>query len=185
MTVAAQSMKQVAFLQRSEIKADYLYTASCNIGSEGAGFVPAGIKLSTYNDREHGLGVALPAGGITIFEPSPAGDLLVGEENIRDYAVGQEVEIFLGQSTQVHVQCTGRDNVQRTDNPRKWAQMQSVIRNANGRPVIVRLDIGRSAEWEVRRARGFKVKDGRNVLQLKVPVNGSTTITWQLRPAGA
>ena len=38
---------------------------------------------------------ALPMGAITIFEPSSAGELLVGEQRLRDYAEGQDIEIEL------------------------------------------------------------------------------------------
>ena len=183
MTVAAKGLKQVAFLQRGAVKADLLYTASCSAWDDPAGPVAAGIKLATKNDKEHGLGVALPMGGITIFEPSAAGDLLIGEQNLRDYAVGQEVEIFLGESTQTYFACERLNNSPPDETPRKWAKMQSTVTNANPAPIRIRMEIGASGEWEVHRTRGLRTKDGQHVLEMMIPANSSRILKWQLRPA--
>ena len=183
MTVAAQGLKQVAFLQRDDVKADLLYTASCSAWDDTAGPNAASIKLVTKNDKEHGLGVALPMGGITIFEPSSAGDLLIGEENLRDYAVGQDVEIYLGESTQTYFACKRLTNSQPNETPRKWAKMQSTVTNANSAPIKIRLDLGGAGDWEVRRTRGLKIKDGQHVLEATVPANTSRVMKWQLRPS--
>ena len=183
MTVAAKGLKQVAFLQRDDVKADLLYTASCDAWDEASGPVSANIELTTKNDKEHGLGVALPMGGITIFEPSSAGDLLIGEENLRDYAVGQDVEIHLGESTEVFSTCKRLTISPPNESPRKWAQMQSTVTNANSAPIKLRIELGSTADWQVRPGRGHKTKDGQHVLEMTIPANASRVLKWQLRPA--
>lgn len=182
MTVAAKGLKQVAFLQRDAVKAELLYTGSCSAWDDTSGPVAAEIELITRNDQEHGLGIALPMGGITIFEPSSAGDLLIGEENLRDYAVGQDVEIYLGESTEVFFACKRLTGSQPDESPRKWAKMQSTVTNANPVPVTIRLDMGGTADWEVRPTRGQKIKDGQHVLEMTIPANASRVLKWQLRP---
>lgn len=181
MTVAAKGLKQVAFLQRGAVKAELLYTGSCNAWDDASGPVAASIELTTKNDQEHGLGVALPMGGITIFEPSASGDLLIGEENLRDYAVGQDVEIHLGASTQAYVSCQRLTGSPPDESPRKWVQMQASVTNANSVPIKLRLDLGATADWELRMTRGMKTKDGHHVLELTIPANVSRVLKWDLR----
>jgi len=185
MTVAAKGLKQVAFLQRDDVKAELLYTGSCSAWNSSAGPDAATIELVTKNDEEHGLGAALPMGGITIFEPSSAGDLLIGEQNLRDYAVGQDVEIYLGDSTQVYFACKRLTNSPPNENPRKWAQMESTVTNANSAPVKFRLELGGTGEWEVRRTSGLRTKDGQHVLELTIPAKASRVLKWKMRPTEA
>ncbi|MDZ4306262.1 hypothetical protein [Allopontixanthobacter sp.] len=185
MTIAAKGLKQVAFLQRNAVKAELLYTGSCSAWDSAIGPVAAEIELTTKNDRDHGLGIALPMGGITIFEPSMAGDLLVGEEDLRDYAVGQDVEVYLGASNQVYVACKRLTGSPPDENPRKWAQMQSTVTNANPFPVRIRLDLGWTADWELRKTPGLKTKDGEHVLEMAIPANASRTLDWKLRPTAS
>ncbi len=182
MTVAAKGLKQVAFLQRDAVKAELLYTGSCSALDDASGPAAAEIELTTKNDREHGLGVALPMGGITIFEPSSAGDLLIGEENLRDYAVGQDVEVYLGASNQVFFSCKRLTGSPSNKNPRKWAQIQSTVTNANPVPIRIRLDLGGTADWELRKTRGMKTKDGQHIMESIIPANASRVIEWKLRP---
>ncbi|MGB3377901.1 MAG: hypothetical protein WBA55_03945 [Allopontixanthobacter sediminis] len=183
MTVAAKGLKQVAFLQRGDVKADLLYTGSCSAWDDAIGPAAATIELVTRNDKEHGLGVALPMGGITIFEPSSAGDLLVGEDNLRDYAVGQDVEIPLGPSSEVFLACKRLTGLPAETTPRQWVQMESTVTNANPAPIRIRLDLGGTGEWELRKTRGAKVKDGQHMLEMTVPANASRVLSWKLRPA--
>ncbi len=184
MAVAAKGLKQIAFLQRDKVAGHFLYTASCSPGDEGGGPLAAGMLLATRNDEKHGLGVALPMGGITIFEPSSAGDLLVGEENLRDFAVGQDVEISLGDSSQVFAVCD-RKGAARSNDAKPgdiYGKMQAVITNANNHPVRIRLRAGWAVDWEIRKARGHKLKDGYHVLEASVPAGSTRKLTWEARP---
>jgi hypothetical protein len=185
MTVAAKGLKQVAFLQRDDVSAELLYTGTCNAWNSSAGPDAATIELVTKNDEEHGLGVALPMGGITIFEPSSAGELLIGEQNLRDYAVDQDVEIYLGDSTQVYFACKRLTNTPPNENPRKWAQMESTVTNANSAPINIRLELGGTGEWEVRRTSGLRAKNGQHVLEMTIPANASRVLKWKVRPTEA
>ncbi|WP_114520214.1 hypothetical protein [Altererythrobacter sp. ZODW24] len=193
-TVASKGLKQVAFLNKQDVKGDYLYTTSCDPwGSEyydsdldeEAPSIAASMLLTTVNDKEHGLGVALPMGGITIFEPSSYGDQLVGEQQLRDYASGQDVEIELGQSSQVYAACSRTTEAEFDDEPRKFAKMQTVMTNANPDPVNVRLDLGWSSDWEIKGLRRTRVKDGKHVAEFTIPANGTRKIKWKIRSIDA
>ncbi|MFN2100375.1 DUF4139 domain-containing protein [Altererythrobacter sp. MF3-039] len=188
-SVNAQGMKQVAFLNKQDVEGEYLYVASCDPWEEyrnaDASAQPSNMLLVTKNDEEHGLGVAMPMGGFTLFEPHPTGDLLVGEEFLRDYAIDQDVEIALGNSSQVFNQCA---RVGKTDpNPAEgqnippWVTMKAVITNANLHPVRVRIDAGLALQWEVRGLRGTRLKDGKHVAEISVPANGEREVAFRVR----
>jgi hypothetical protein len=179
-TVSAKGLKQVAFLDQDSVEGRLLYTARCTPldGSEDA--APAEMLLATVNDRKHGLGMALPMGGITLFEPSSAGDLLVGENRLRDYAEGQDVEIGLGQSSQVFARCRVSAA---EDSERRSSRL--VLTNANRAQARVRLVLGRSGDWRFEGLRGISVKDGEATVETTVPGNGQRELTWTARPSGA
>ena len=104
-TVAAQGLKQVAFLDRRGVEGRLLYSSACDAWSASDAPYGAAMLLETVNDAAHGLGVALPNGAVAVFEPGQAGEQLVAEDRLRDYASGQDVELSLGQSAQVFSQC--------------------------------------------------------------------------------
>lgn len=176
-TVSAKSLKQVAFLDRDNVRGRLLYRFGCWPDYEQDA-QPVDLLFATVNDRAHGLGVALPSGNVAFFEPSPAGDLLVGSPNLRDHAEGQDVELQLGQSSQVMAQCT-RISGARGDG---WTRMRAVITNANEAPVTLRLQQGSASEWTVR-GRNSRVRDGQRIIEVSVPGNGERVIEWQVRSA--
>lgn len=183
MTVAAKGMKQVAFLQRDDVDGNFLYTATCDAFNKGGDPQAAGMMFVTKNDKKHGLGVALPMGGLTIFEPSSAGEMLVGEKSLRDYASGQDVEIELGESTQIFAQCKRLTGSPPGEEPRKWSEMQSLVSNPNTHSITIRIGLGWSAQWEVGPVRGHRVKDGTHVIETVVPAGTTRVVKWKIRPA--
>ncbi len=180
-TVSAKGLKQVAFLDKDAVEGRLLYKADCSPWGGNGDATPAGILLATVNDRKHGLGAALPMGGITVFEPSAYGDQLVGEETLRDYAEGQDVEIALGESAQVFAQC---DATNAFDADR-WTPMRAVLTNANSAPVTLRLTLGAPGDWRLRGLRGTRVKDGETVVEMTVPANGRRELAWEVISASA
>ncbi|MDG2004374.1 MAG: hypothetical protein P8J20_13690 [Novosphingobium sp.] len=183
-TVSAKGLKQVAFLNKEDVEGEFIHTAPCEAYSvfDEDEADPAGILFATKNDEKHGLGASLPMGGFTIFEPSSAGDLLIGEQTIRDYAVGQDVEIPIGESTLVFAACARMANSDEPDaETGKWAQMRAVLSNAGRNNAKVRLDLGASAQWEVSGVKGTRVKDGRRILETTVRSGQRKEITFRLR----
>ena len=179
-TVAAKGMKQVAFLQKDEVEGELVYEIDCRPGGFDDGFRPAARLLETVNDEEHGLGVALPSGGVAVFEPSSHGPLLVGEERLRDYASGQDVEIALGTSDNVQVMC-GRPDEEDEGDDGEWFEMEAAIANALRVPVRLRLVLGWTADWDVARRGGLQVRDGERVIELRIPANSEREIRWRQR----
>lgn len=191
-TVAAKGLKQVAFLNRDDVAARYLYRIGCDpyeryeaVESPDE-LTEAEVLLVTRNEKKTGLGVALPQGGLTVFEPTGYGAKLVAEPSLRDYAVGQDIELSMGESAQVFSQCSynGRGDPPDEDG-RKWRKMRAEISNANAHPIRVRVVLGWSGDWEAKwPRRKTEVKDGNVVVEVGVPANTTETFDFQLRPIG-
>lgn len=181
-TVAAKGLKQIVFLQKDAVEGELIYEIGCaphRAGDEG--FRPVERLLATVNDEAHGLGVALPSGGVAIFEPSPYGPLLVGEENLRDYAEGQDVEIALGTSEQVRAACSHLSEHDPAEEPEAWTRMEAEVANALANPVTLRIRLGSGADWEVRRRPELTVRDGEWTIEAEIPANSDRKIRWSVR----
>ena len=183
--MAAKGLKQIAFLDQPAVEGRLLYWHDCAPWQVGDEATPANMFLATVNDEKHGLGKALPMGGVTVFEPSAYGDQLVAERRIRDYAKGQDVELALGESSQVFGLCEQPGGIDPNDQPERWTAMRVTLTNANPRPVTVRLYLGRPSDWRIQGLRGTRLKDGQTTVEVTVPANGRREVTWDVRPAGA
>src|SRR5690606_24142877 len=142
-TISAKGLKQVAFLNNEGVEGELVYEVRCTPHDQADG--PAHMLFETVNDRRHGLGASLPMGGITMFEPTSAGELLLAEDSLRDHAEGQDVALELGESAQVTVRCERIEG----GNP-DGARMRAVLSNANPDPVTLRLVLGAPGEWTAR-----------------------------------
>ena len=180
-TVSANGLKQVAFLDRETVKGELFYKAGCTPWDGGKGeFAPAQRLLATVNDKAHGLGVALPTGAITVFEPSSVGDLFVGERQLRDYAAGQDVEIEMGPSSQVFAACevVGREPKFESG---EIVTMRAKLTNANRAPAKLRLSLGWTGGGRIDGLKGVRVKDGERVVDVTIPANGEREVRWTMR----
>lgn len=186
--VAAKAMKQVAFLDKDAVKADLLYQAGCSaddVFGESDAPAPADILLVTKNDAARGLGIALPQGALTLYEPSPRGERLAGASSLRDYARGQDIELDLAPSSQVFARC-GRVDAARSPDGRRWTMIRADLTNANPHPVRMRLKLDRAGGAELRFA-GHKVvvKNGWQIVEVTVPANTEKRFDWRMRESSA
>lgn len=179
-TVSAQGLKQVAFLDRGAVEGRFVYRARCEPYAEHAEGRSTAIVFVTVNDAEHGLGAALPSGTIAFFEPTAAGELLVGEQTLRDYATGQDVEIDLGASPQVMSTCARLSKHEPQGIGADWTRMRATLTNANAAPVTVRLELGNPAQWTHRGLRA-QIKNGSRITDVTVPANGTRNVEWEMR----
>lgn len=178
-TVAAKSTKQVAFLDRKNVRARFIYVDPCEIYDQADDLEPTSILLATVNEEAKGLGQALPTGGIAIYEPSSEGDQLVAETRMRDYAVSQDIELELPESTQVFAEC-GNDGVGVEEG--QWVRMRAEATNANDTPVTMRFDLGWVSDFEIKGLGKTRVKDGKRIYEFKLPANGRRKLTFRMRP---
>lgn len=183
-TIAAQSLKQVAFLDQNDVEGRLLYSTSCSPWDEQDEPQPTSILLATVNDKRHGLGMALPMGGVTVFEPSAYGDQLVAEDRVRDYAEGQDVELGLGESRQVFAQCERADVKGEDDGENaNWRPMRTTVSNANPQPVMLRVALGSPVDLQFRGLKRTRVKDGVTIAEVTIPGNSRRVVAWDVRRA--
>lgn len=181
-TVAAKGQKQVAFLDKQNVKGKFVYRAYCgeDVIDDSVNFTPASILLTTVNDEDSGLGQSLPMGGIAIYEPTDFGDLLIGETNMRDYALSQDIELNLPESTQVFAQC-GVIDYEDIEKERRWVKMRAVVTNANPVPATIRFVLGPAGDVTTRGLKGVRVKDGLSIAEITVPANTRKTLKFRQR----
>jgi hypothetical protein len=168
--VAAQSQKQVAMLDRPGAAFRRIYLA--NVASGGPAPQTMGFVLRAKNVKEDGLGLALPAGSLALFEPVANRPLLVGEHAMEDLAIGQEVELQLGQSPDV--QWTLR-RVSETDSKQGWE-----VTVTNARPVPIRAEIIVPYDF-AKRDPNLERGNGGWRLPVDVPANGTASVRYVLK----
>jgi len=176
-TIAANSQKQIALVQKTGVPFERLYTATVSAELGDAQSKPTAILLRTKNVVARQLGVPLPSGGVALFEQAAARDILVGEGQLRDTAVGEDVEIAAGVSEQVRIALTdpGAD-------PRERLM---TLTNANPFPVKVEVLIRTSPERPMERPSvRLDTKNGLRLWAAPVPANGSATLRYRLKPNG-
>lgn len=188
--VAAKGMKQVAFLNKDAVKARFLYQAGCDaygwVDEEGDDPSPASLLLVTKNEDKQGLGVALPQGALTLFEPTSRGNQLAAQVNLRDYARGQDVELGLGESAQVFTRCGVASEGGPPDDSRKWTPMRARLTNANPHPITLRLQLGWAGQNDIRFPRQpVVIKNGYQTVELTVPANQTRSFDWKQREAAS
>lgn len=188
-TVAAKAQKQVAFLALDAVEGALIHRASCLPGMAGQEML-ADVVLRSTNEEAFGLGRALPAGGVTVFEPSAYGPLLIAEDKMEDRAVGQEVEIAIAPSSQVKAVCeAGRGRVlgEFDVHDGNWHELAASITNDGAETVEAEIAIANSAQWEVRKpSRKTAMQNGMKVIRVTVPAGETRSLRWQVRnPARA
>lgn len=170
-TVAANSQKQVALLEQPAVKIARVYRQRLSVQDREFDQA-AQVVLVTRNRTAEGLGLPLPAGGVTVFARQVGRPILMGEGTIDDLAVGEDVEIRLAEAPGV------RGRVTREENGRY------VLRVTNDRPVPVSYEAELFAP-----DRGFVPesrlgkRNGRPLWKVTVPANGTATLRYRLSDA--
>ncbi|MGB3796084.1 MAG: hypothetical protein WA957_07250 [Alteraurantiacibacter sp.] len=178
--VNAQGLKQVAFLREEGVRGELVYEADCTPWMwDETEPRAARMLLETVNDDDHGLGVALPSGTVSIFERGPRGELLVAEESLRDYASGQDVELSLGTSSQVFIACGYRGKEDPREDDARWMDTRARITNANPHAVTVRLELGSPLRWRFKGLRN-RLRNGQRIIEVTVPANATRAINWKV-----
>ena len=169
-TVSAKGQKQVAMIVQPDVRYDRVYVASA--GDYSGDSAPLSYILRSNNDEKSGLGIPLPAGKVAVFENSPLGPLLAGEGNLPDRAIGNEVEIVVGQSSDVRLSVT---ELRRTKSRSHW---RARISNARDHPVDVEMEIA----YEIAgRAKGVEMIDGIPTWRVTVPAHDEAALDYSIK----
>lgn len=180
-TVAAKSQKQVAFLARNGVSGRFVYVQACDPWSaRNDDLQPAAILFATENEARRGLGVALPTGALTLYEPSPDGSRLVAETRLRDFAKGETVELELSESGQVFADCGVAAGNKVVNDGEVVRTLSADASNANRWPVTMRFVLGSSGDWKVSGVRGARLKNGEWIVEERLPANSRKRFTWKV-----
>ncbi len=170
-TIAARSQKQIALLQRPEVAVEIVYRQRL-WHVQAAPPSPAERFLVTRNRAEEGLGVPLPAGNVLLFTATAAGrPFLLGDGYIEDRAVGEDVEISLGNATGVLTE---------TRLLRNGDREEYLLTVTNDRAEAVSFEAEFGASGEVRADGSLSRRDGRPLWTVTVPANGSASLRYRV-----
>lgn len=169
-TVAAQSQKQVAMIVQPEARFDRVYRANVATGRDTPQPMP--FLLRSTNSSEKGLGVPLPAGGLSLFETVAGRRLLAGGDDVANLAVGEEVELKLGQSPDVQWKLT---RVKEAADRQEW---RVDITNARDVPVTAQIIVPHDL---AEKPAGIERGHGGWVLPVEVPDNGTATVSYAVK----
>lgn len=170
-TVAAQSQKQVAFLANRRIRGNLIYVARVN----GGGPDEPNLLFRFRNTKANGLGTPVPAGKAILYQDSAWGRQLVGESNVADKTVDEEVELLFGESDSVTVE----DDFDAIKNGDRYTV---TARNANPFPVRFELEFANRPDSQLRGVKGGKLqaKPGKRVLAVTLPANGTRKFSYDM-----
>jgi hypothetical protein len=188
-TVASKSLKQIAFMQREGVRGSMFHFVYClpyGDDDDDEGNARAlSIGFRTKNDKAHGLGLALPGGMVSMFAPASSDDLLLGEGQMRDYPVGQDVELTLYDSSTAFGRCRTLPGPEADALPDSNAlqHKEIILSNANSRPILTRVIMGEIDRWNVLKKPEGHVqrKDGYWVTELSIPAGSTRKLSWTLK----
>ncbi len=169
-TVAAQSQKQVAMIDQPEAFFDRIYSANVSDGDDEPHPMP--LLLRSKNVKDKGLGLPLPAGGIALFEPVNDQSLLVGEDDMADKAIGEDVEIRVGESPDVQW------TLKRLSEKSKTQTWRATITNARPFPIKAELLVPYDLE---NRPKGLERGRGGWKLPVDIAANETGTIDYTIK----
>jgi len=169
-TIAAQSSKQVAMIDRRKLPFERVYTGS--IFAYGNGSRPTAIVLRTENRDTKGLGLPLPAGGLAVFQNAGANSLLVAESKLADRAIGDDVELGAGESSDV------RYEIMALPPTATRAMFRVRVTNAHANDEIFELTVGDNL---VDVSATLGERKGRKIWRVTVPANGEAKLDYAFK----
>jgi hypothetical protein len=182
-TVAANAQKQVALLTKPGVRYERLYGADLSARGEREP-QPVAMLIRLENEKRDGLGVPLPSGTAAVFEMVGGRPMLAGEAPIEDSAVGQEIDLRVGESTQVTIRQRGLEDRRRLDKDGEILaeRYEVTISNATRSPIVVETLLRLFGDdWRlVQPSRKLALRNGRNMWRATVRANGRKTLSYTL-----
>jgi hypothetical protein len=172
-TVAAHSQKQVAFLSKQDVSGEMIYRSRFS-QDDGNNFVEMLYRIQ--NTTKSGLGEALPQGKIAMFQTVNGQRMLVGESQLEDKAVGEDVDLVLGQAINVSASMDESDK-----QGKNWKAYVLTVSNANPFPVTYEAEFQNNNEdtrLEKFSSRLIERK-GKQVWRVSVPANGERKLSFR------
>jgi hypothetical protein len=169
-TVAAQSQKQVAFLQKAKIKGKMIHRTRVYYDAEGVEML-----YRFKNDEKSGAGDPLPAGQVALFQNSDNGRMLIGETRINDKAKDEEVDLIFGEASNVSVESEDAGR-----NGKNWEDRTITVSNANPFAITFEAEFEREEDYKLTRFDGKMTKRrGRQVWSVTIPANSAEKLRYR------
>ncbi|MEY4271127.1 MAG: hypothetical protein RLZZ58_2343 [Pseudomonadota bacterium] len=175
MTVAANAQKQVALLVKDDVPFDRIHRLNVSPDDEGQHETELVLRMTNKDAKK--LGVPLPSGRVAVFEAALGEVLLAGQGDMRDHAVGEVVNLMIGESAQVQLNienCVGKKS--------DCERYEATLTNANPFAVTVEVGFDTYDDDGVDSAiRKLPRKDGMPTWTVIVPANGSRTLAYRVK----
>lgn len=173
-TVAANGQKQVALLVKDRVPFKTIYRLRSSPDDRFEAMEVERV-LRMENKEAARLGVPLPSGQVAVFAPRGDESLLVGEGQVRDHAVGEKVDLVIGESSQVRVDIARGVAPRMADN-----DYRVTVTNAN--PFAVDFELGFYVDPDPKldqRLRKLPRRDGLLTWAIRVPANDSRSFDYR------
>jgi hypothetical protein len=170
-TLASRQSKQVRLLDRAGIPVSVVYGADLDADDGRVSGRPAIRLLRTRNDAASHLGQPLPSGSVSVMALRGGEPLLVGQADIRDLTLDEDVEIKLGASPDVQVSVSSAGDSRQVD-----------VSNARSTEIhfelTLRLPDGARLEGSTPVA---ALKNGRPLLRLTIAANSIGSLRYRIK----
>jgi len=177
-SVAANATKQVALLHRERVQMARIYAGTFRPFAydpdRDAESEPAAILLRAENRTSAGLGLPLPAGSVALFAARGDQPVLLGESALQDRAIGDEIELKPGDSSEVRYTIVGAPGSKRRANYRVE------VTNALATAVTFELPI---PYRDAKAGAPLVSHKGVPTWRVTVPANGSASLDLTLKRA--
>jgi len=140
-------------------------------------------ELELKNDAASGLGMALPAGRVRVFESDPQGRLqFTGESTIDHTAKDEKVTIDVGQAFDLVAEQRTTSEKRISDREHE-TQFEVKLRNRKSTPVTIGVDESVGGDFEVTQQSQPSEKKDANTLHwdVAVPAGKETVLTYTVR----
>ena len=173
-TVAANGQKQVALLVKDRVPFKTVYRLRSSPDNRFESMEVERV-LRMENKEAARLGVPLPSGQVAVFAPRGEESLLVGEGRVRDHAVGEKVDLMIGDSSQVRVDMVRGVAPKMADD-----DYRVTVTNANPFPVDFELGFYVDPDPKLdKRLRKLPRRDGLLTWAIRVPANDSSSFDYR------
>ncbi len=170
--VAAHSQKQVAFLSKPKVKGRLLYRIKMSYEDPETPEMLFRFK----NDKASGVGEPLPTGKVAIFQQGSERRMLVGETQIGDKTLNEDVDLVFGEASNVTAESEDRE-----ESGDHWEDRRLTLRNAN--PVPVNVEVEFRPDMEEHRLSKFSQsvvkRPGKLVWAVTLPTNGTEVLDYR------
>lgn len=171
-TVAAQSQKQVAFLVKNKIKGRILYRARAYDRE------PYGLDMlfRFKNAKRDGAGDPLPQGRVALFQTIDGNRMLVGESQISDKAVDEDVDLVFGEAANVSMDTEDIEKGNR--DKERWHRI--TLSNANSHPIEAEIEFFGGRNYNFSKFSGkVRSEPGKKIWALTVGANETETLEYR------